>query len=52
MDDELNRMEAAGKRNGAIAHLYGVSLAAAMIAKKRGCEKLPDRIRKSVKPEP
>lgn len=36
VDDELNRMEDASKRNGAIAHLYGVSLVAAMIAKKRG----------------
>ena len=38
VDDELNKMEDAGKRNSAVAHLYGVSLAAAMIAKKRGLD--------------
>ena len=38
MDAELNRMEDADKRTSAIAHLYGVSLAAAMIAKKRGLD--------------
>ena len=36
VDNELNRMKDAGKRTGAIAHLYGVSLAATMIARKRG----------------
>ena len=36
VDNELNKMEDAGKRTGAIAHLYGVSLAATMIARKRG----------------
>ena len=36
VDNEMNRMEDAGKRTGAIAHLYGVSLAATMIARKRG----------------
>lgn len=36
VDEELERMENAGKRTGAIAHLYGVSLAATMIARKRG----------------
>ncbi len=36
VDSEINRMEDAQKRTGAIAHLYGVSLAATMIAKKRG----------------
>ena len=36
VDNELNRMEDADKRTGAIAHLYGVSLAATMIARKRG----------------
>lgn len=36
VDAELNRMENADKRTGAINHLYGVSLAATMIAKKRG----------------
>lgn len=35
VDNELNKMEDAGKRTGAIAHLYGVSLAATMIARKR-----------------
>ena len=38
VDAELNRMENADKRTSAIAHLYGVSLAAAMIAKKRGLD--------------
>ena len=36
VDAELNRMEDEDKRTSAIAHLYGVSLAATMIAKKRG----------------
>ena len=36
VNDELNKMENADKRTGAINHLYGVSLAATMIAKKRG----------------
>ena len=35
VDAELNKMEDADKRTSAIAHLYGVSLAATMIAKKR-----------------
>ena len=35
VDDELNRMDDANKRISAVAHLYGVSLAATMIAKKR-----------------
>lgn len=35
---ELNMMEDAEKRNSAIAHLYGVSLAATMIARKRGLD--------------
>ncbi len=38
VENELNRMEDADKRNSAVAHLYGVSLAAAMIAKKRGLD--------------
>lgn len=38
VDGELNRMEDADRRNGAIAHLYGVSLAATMIARKRGLD--------------
>ena len=33
---ELNQMEDADKRISAVAHMYGVSLAAVMIAKKRG----------------
>ncbi|MCI9183963.1 MAG: hypothetical protein HFG61_03705 [Lachnospiraceae bacterium] len=33
---ERNAMEDPEKRAGAVAHLYGVSLAATMIAKKRG----------------
>ena len=35
VDNELMKMENEGKRNGAFVHLYGVSLAAAMIAEKR-----------------
>ena len=38
VDAELNKMEDADKRISAVAHLYGVSLAAAMIAKKRGLD--------------
>ena len=38
VDAELNMMEDADKRTSAIAHLYGVSLAATMIAKKRGLD--------------
>jgi len=38
VDGELNKMEDVDKRNSAIAHLYGVSLAATMIAKKRGLD--------------
>lgn len=38
VDHELNKMGDADKRNGAIVHLYGVSLAAVMIAKKRGLD--------------
>lgn len=36
VDQELNQMEDVDKRNSAFVHLYGVSLAATMIAKKRG----------------
>ena len=36
VDAEINKMENVKKRTGAIAHLYGVSLAGTMIAKKRG----------------
>ena len=36
VNNELNKMENADKRTEAINHLYGVSLAATMIAKKRG----------------
>lgn len=35
VDGKLNEISDADKRNGAIVHLYGVSLAAAMIAKRR-----------------
>ena len=38
VDEELNKIEDAEKRNSAIVHLYGVSLAATMIAKKRGLD--------------
>lgn len=38
VDNEISKMEDPDKRTGAIAHLYGVSLAATMIAKKRGLD--------------
>lgn len=38
VDSRLNDLSDADKRNSAIVHLYGVSLAAAMIAKKRGLD--------------
>lgn len=38
VNEELNMMENVDKRTGAINHLYGVSLAATMIAKKRGLD--------------
>ena len=38
VNKELNKMEDADKRTSAISHLYGVSLAATMIAKKRGLD--------------
>ena len=38
VDGELNKLEDEDKRNSAIVHLYGVSLAATMIAKKRGLD--------------
>lgn len=38
VEHELNKMEDIDRQNGAIAHLYGVSLAATMIAKKRGLD--------------
>lgn len=38
VEQELNKMEDADKRNSAVAHLYGVSLAATMIARKRGLD--------------
>ncbi len=38
VDAELEKMEDTAGRTGAIAHLYGVSLAAVMIAKKRGLD--------------
>ena len=38
VDNELNKMEDIDKRNSAIVHLYGVSLGATMIAKKRGLD--------------
>lgn len=38
VDEEVNKIEDADKRNSAIVHLYGVSLAATMIAKKRGLD--------------
>ena len=38
VDNELNKILDNDKRTGAIAHLYGVSLAATIIAKKRNLE--------------
>lgn len=38
VDGELEKMPDAGDRTRAVAHLYGVSLAAAMLAKKRGLD--------------
>lgn len=38
VNKELNKMEDEDKRLSAAAHLYGVSLAATMIAKKRGLD--------------
>lgn len=38
VNKELNKIEDADERTSAIAHLYGVSLAATMIAKKRGLD--------------
>ena len=38
VDAQINEMTDADKRTSAIAHLYGVSLAATMIAKKRGLD--------------
>ena len=38
VDEELNRMEDPDKRTSAIAHLYGVSLSATILAKKRGLD--------------
>lgn len=36
VENELNKMENVDRRNSAIVHLYGVSLAATILAKKRG----------------
>ncbi len=38
VDAELGKIEDADKRNAAFVHIYGVSLAATMIAKKRGLD--------------
>jgi len=38
VESELEKMEDSSKRNSALVHLYGVSLAATMIAKKRGMD--------------
>ena len=38
VDQELEKMPDPEKRIGAVAHLYGVSLAATMLAKKRGLD--------------
>ena len=38
VENEINKMTNEDKRNSALVHLYGVSLAATMIAKKRGLD--------------
>lgn len=38
VDQELNQMKNVDERNAAFVHLYGVSLAATMIARKRGLD--------------
>ncbi len=38
VDAVINRIDDSDNRTNAIAHLYGVSLAATMIAKKRGLD--------------
>ncbi|SDB06742.1 HD domain-containing protein [Butyrivibrio sp. INlla16] len=38
VDEELNKIEDPDKRTSAIAHLYGVSLSATILAKKRGMD--------------
>lgn len=38
VDGELNKIEDTDRRNSAIVHLYGVSLAATMIARKRSLD--------------
>ena len=38
VDSKLNEMSDEDKRNSAIVHLYGVSIVATMIAKKRGLD--------------
>lgn len=38
INNELNKMEDQDERSAAFAHLYGVSLAATLIAKKRGLD--------------
>ena len=38
VEKKLNKMEDEDKRNSAVNHLYGVSLAATLIAKKRGLD--------------
>ena len=45
VNGELEKMENPDKRLGAVNHLYGVSLAATMIAKKRGLERSAGWIR-------
>jgi HD superfamily phosphodiesterase len=38
VDKKINKIDDVDKRTGAIAHLYGVSLAAQILAKKRGLD--------------
>ena len=38
VNNELNQLEDEDKRNSAIVHLYGVSLAATILAEKRGLD--------------
>lgn len=44
VEQKLNSLEDPEKRNGAINHLYGVSLASTLIAKKRGLDPEPAAI--------
>ena len=52
VNGELEKMENPDKRLGAVNHLYGVSLAATMIAKKRGLDpEIASRLTKMMDPK-